>query len=272
MPQSKTIVGAVPAAADVWTDVGTITVPANVSRLKRALFSLAPDFGATGTVRAAPIIRLLGSGLLEQSPHEYIAPACNAVLGVSGAGVFELNNMEYMLDIAVATGGTITVQVLTADEAITAGTIRAMLEFDEQSPESGNHQAQTINAAMTTTPDVWAAVDTVTIPRSAEGTSPTRIKKITIAGVTDQAALALLRCSQRIRFSGSGLGEGGDHEFLGVASGTMAATPGVLAYSNQIVSYDVDIPVNAGGQIEVEQIQDVETPTAGTVIIGFEYA
>ena len=272
MPQSKTITAAVPSAADVWEDVAVVTVPANVQMLQKILFSLSPDFGATGTNRAAPIFRIIGSGLLEQSPHEYIGPCADAVLGVSGAAVFQLNHLEYMVEAAVATGGTITVQVNTVDEAIAAGTIRAMLVFVEETAPSGNHQSQVVNAAMATTADLWAAVDTVTIPRMGEGNNPTRIKRIAIAGGPDQAALALLRMSLRIRLSGSGLGEGGDHEFLGPANGTMAATPGVLGYDNLVVFYDVDIPINAGGQIEVEQILDTETPTAGTVIVGFEYA
>lgn len=269
--QSQTIKAAVPAAADVWSDVEEFVIPAGVNMLKDLILSLAPDFGASGTNRYALVIRLTGGGLLEQSPHEYIATCGNVTLATSGAGAVEPNNNIYNVNLPVVPGGRVMVQMNTLDEAVTAGTVRVGATYSSESAPSGNHQAQILDAAMATTEDLWASVGTITIPVMAEAESPKRIKKLHIGCATDQAALALLRCSLRIRLTGAGIAEGGDHEYLGPASGVIAATPGVVTYDKQLVSYDVDIPVNAGGQIDVEQILDVETPTAGTVVIGFEY-
>lgn len=271
MAQSETGIVAVPSSADAWTDVNTFTVPAGVKRLKKVIVSIAPDFGNSGTVRFAPVFRLQGSGLLEQSPHEYIGPCGDATLATSGSGAVEPNNIEYDVDIPVQTGGTITAQVNTLDEAVTAGTVRVQLIYDDQAPGGKNSQSQYTDAAMTTTADAWATVGTITVPRMAEGKNPTKIKEVILAVATDQAALALLRTSARFRLSGSGIGEGGSHEFLGPANGSIAATPGVIVYDRQVVRHKVDIPVNPGGQILAEQLLDVETPTAGTAIVGLVY-
>ncbi len=269
--QSEVVDAAVPGAADAWTAVGTITVPAGVTRLRKILASIAPDFGATGTVRYAPVFRLQGSGLQEQNPHEYIGPCGNVTLATSGAGAVEPNNLEYEVDIPVATGGTIDIQVNTLDEAVTAGTVRAQLVFDTGTVGQANSQSQYVDAALTTVADTWANVGTLTVPRMEVGNSPSRIKEIIMATATDQAGLALLRCSSHFRLTGSGLAEGGSHEFLGPASGTMATTPGVLAYDKQVVRQKIEMPVNPGGQILVEQLLDTETPTAGTAIFGVMY-
>jgi len=269
--QSEVVDAAVPVAADAWTAVGTFVVPAGVERIRKVLVSVAPDFGATADIRFAPVFRLLGSGLLEQSPHEYVGPCGNATLATSGSGAVEPNNIEYDVDIPVQTGGTIDAQINTLDEIITAGTARVGLVYDVGAPETPNSQSQYVDAALTTVADVWAAVGTLTVPRMAEGASPTKIIKVVMAMATDQAALALLRCSGHFRLSGSGLNEGGTHEFLGPASGSTAATPGVVVYDRQTVSLDIEIPVNAGGQILVEQFLDTETPTAGTAICGLMY-
>ena len=269
--QAEVVDAAVPAAADAWTAVGTFTVPAGGERVIRVLVSVAPDFGATADIRYAPVFRLLGSGLLEQSPHEYIGPCGNATLATSGSGAVEPNNIEYEVDIPVQTGGTIDAQINTLDEVITAGTARVAFIYDVGSPEVPNCQSQYVDAALTTTADVWAAVGTITVPRMAEGASPSKIVEVIMAMATDQAALALLRCSGHFRLSGSGLNEGGTHEFLGPASGSTAATPGAIVYDRQVVRQKIEIPVNAGGQILVEQLLDTETPTAGTAIVGLRY-
>lgn len=269
--QSEVVDAAVPGAADAWTAVGSITVPAGIERLVKVLVSIAPDFGATGEIRYAPVFRMLGSGLLEQSPHELIGPCGNVSLGTIGSGNVEPNNLEYEVDIPVQTGGVIDIQVNTLDEAVTAGTVRAQLVFDTGTPEQPNSQSQYIDAALTTTPDVWAAVGTITVPRMAEGVSPSKVKEVVVAMATDQAAIALLRCSGHIRLTGAGIAEGGTHELLGPASGTMCTTDGVLNYDNQVVRHKIDIPVNPGGQILVEQLLDTETPTAGTVAVGLVY-
>ncbi|CAG0951614.1 MAG: hypothetical protein OIN86_17480 [Candidatus Methanoperedens sp.] len=48
--QSESATGAVPAAANVWTDIGVFTVPAGVKRLKGVLGSVVPDPGAIDTI------------------------------------------------------------------------------------------------------------------------------------------------------------------------------------------------------------------------------
>jgi hypothetical protein len=270
--QSETGVVAVPASADTWTTVNTFTVPAGVTRLVKVSVSVAPDMGATGTVRVNTVFRLIGSGLLEQSPHEYIGPAGDVVLGTSGAGVLEENNIDYDCDIPVQTGGTIQAQVITPQEAITAGTVRVQLTYDVGTPQAKNSQSQYANAAATTTADAWATVGTLTVPRMAAGNSPDHIEAVTISFAPDQAAGALLRTSCRIRLTGSGIAEGGAHEILGPANGTMFATPGVLAYSRCVTQFKVNIPVNAGGNILIEHILDSETPTAGSINVALDYA
>ncbi len=269
--QSETGIVAVPIAADAWTDVNEFVVPAGVKSLIRFIGSLAPDMGAAGAVRIAPVFRLQGSGLGEQSPHEFVGPCGNAVMGGTGAGTLQLNHEEYELDIPVTVGGTIMVQVNTLDEAVTAGTVRTQLVYSDASSKAKNSQAQYIDHAMAAAADVWAEVGTITVPVMATGKNPTRIKEVIAAFATDQAALALLRCSARFRLTGSGLAEGGAHEFLGPASGTIVFTEGVLTYDRQVVRHKTEIPVNPGGQILVEQLLDVETPTDGTAILGLLY-
>lgn len=269
--QSECGVVAVPGAADTWTDIDDFTVPAGVKRLTAIIVSLAPDFGATGNVRFAPVFRLEGSGLLEQSPHEYVGNFGNVTLGTIGCGCVEPNNRRYDVDIPVQTGGIITAQVNTLDEAVTAGTVRTQLIYDNEEVVQANSQSQYVDAALTAVAGAWAAVGSIIVPRMAEGKSPTKITKVIVGMATDQAAIALLRCSGRIRMSGAGIGEGGSHEILGPASGTIATTDGVYGYDRQTVECDIEIPVNAGGEIEIEQFLDVETPTAGSVAVGLMY-
>lgn len=269
--QSECGVVAVPGAADTWTDIEDFTVPAGVKRLTGFIVSVAPDFGAAVNVRYAPVFRLEGSGLLEQSPHEYVGNFGNMSHGTIGAACVEPNNRRYDVDIPVQTGGVITAQVNTLDEAITAGTVRVQVLYDNETVKQANSQSQYIDAALTVVAGAWAAVGSIIVPRMAEGKSPTKIKKVVIGMATDQAAIALLRCSGRIRLTGAGIAEGGSHEILGPASGTVATTDGVLAYDHQTVECEIEIPINAGGEIEVEQYLDTETPTAGTVAVGLMY-
>ena len=270
--QAHTQVVAVPTAADAWTSFTDIMVPAGAKSLKKVIVGVAVDEADPAGVRFAPVFRLLGSGLLEQSPHEYLGPAGNiAAKTTSGAYASELNVVEHDVDIPVATGGTITPQVITLDEAMTAGTCSICLIFSEAEAEAANSMSTYIDAAMTTTAGAWAAVGTITIPQMAAGKAPTRIIELAMMIATDQATIALLRCASRFRLTGSGIAEGGLHEYLGPQSGTGASTAGILGYSHQMVKLKTEIPVNAGGQILVEQFLTTETPTAGTAALGMMF-
>ena len=270
--QAHTQVVAVPTAADAWTSFTDIMVPAGAASLKKVIVGVAPDEGVGAGVRFAPVFRLLGSGLLEQSPHEFVGPCGNInAPTTSGAQSAELNVQEYDVDIPVAVGGTITPQVITLDEAMTAGTCSICLIFSEEPAAAANSMAQYVDAAMTTTAGAWAAVGTITVPQMAAGKAPTKIIELAMAIATDQATIALLRCASRFRMTGAGIAEGGLHEYLGPQSGTAALTAGMLSYSRQKVSLKTNIPVNAGGQILVEQFLTTETPTAGTAILGVLY-
>lgn len=88
---------------------------------------------------------------------------------------------------------------------------------------------------------------------------------------TDQVTLALLRTSSRFRLTGAGIADVGLHEFLGPASGTAGNTAGVLGIDHQMVRQKTDLTVSPGGDIVVEQMIDVETPTAGTAVFGVLY-
>lgn len=271
--QAHTTQVAVPAAADSWTDLTAIVVPAGVTRLVKVGVALAVDEADPAGVRFAPLVRLLGSGLLEQSPHVYVGPCGNiGAKTTSGAYASELDPVVYDVDIGVAVGGTIQAQAMTPDEAITAGTVSVELIFDTGATKQANSMSDWVDAAMTTTAGAWATVGTLTVPQLEKGKAPTKIREIVMAIATDQATIALLRCASRFRLSGAGLAEGGLHEFLGPHSGTGCNTAGILGYHHQTVRLEVDMPVNAGGTILVEHFLTTETPTAGTAILGVLYA
>lgn len=271
--QSHTQVVAVPAAADTWTSFSDIVVPAGAKRISKVVVGLAIDDADPSGHRNAPVFRLLGSGLQEQSPHQYIGPCGNiAAKTTSGAFACELNVQEYDVDIAVTVGGSITAQVDTLDEAVTAGTCAICLIFDGNDASGRNSMSDYVDSAATTTADGWYTIGTLTVPQLKEGKAPTKITEVCMAIATDQATIALLRCSSRFRISGSGVDEGGLHEFLGPQSGTGCNTAGILGYDRQLVRLKVDIPVSPGGQILVEHYLTTETPTAGTAIFGVLYA
>ena len=264
---------AVPSAADTWTDMAAVTVPANMKRLKKVIIKLAPDEADPAGVRFAPVLRLEGSGLAEQAPHHYGGPMGNiGAKTTSGAYAFEGGPQEYETDIAVVPGSTILPRINTLDEAITAGTFTVELVFDDQAPKAKNSQADYVDAAMTTTAGAWAAVGTIRIPKVAAGNDPTVIKRVSLGLATDQATIALLRCASRFRIYGSGLKNSGPIEFAGPHSGTGCNTAGILGYSRQIEHQDVNIEIIAGSDITVEQYLTTETPTAGTAFFGVEYA
>lgn len=273
MTQSEVGLVAVPAAADSFTSVNVFTVPAGVKRLKKLRLSCVPDLTlASVSVRVAPIFRLIGSGMLEQSPHQFVG-MFGGVFGLTDGG-YSSNEwtMEYEVEIPVTTGGNIDVQVNTLDEAITAGSVTANLFYDNIEPQASNSMADTVDAAGTTTATAFATVGTFTVPKSTAGNDPKRIKAVIIGIAVDQGIAAFsLRLSSRIRLSGSGLAEGGQHDIAGPSGDYgIVVIGGQFAWlcTKKIMN---DIPVNPGGPILVEHQFDVETPTASTVCVGILY-
>lgn len=271
LTQSETAVGAVPGAADTWTDINDFVVPAGVKRLVRVKGGVAPDVGAGVLIHVAPVIRLLGSGLLEQSPHEYVMQGFDVAFATSGAVGIEPDMFEYDVDIPVQTGGQITVQINCINEIPAAMTSRIMLEYDAATSAGKNQMSQYVESDQPGAADVWAEVGTITIPQLEAGKTPERIREIVCGIVSDTDATMLVRNSNRFRFTGSGLKEGGLHEFLGSESGDMFTTPGAVAKVAPIVRHKTDLMVNAGGQILVECISDVEALVDGTAVCGVLY-
>lgn len=272
--QSETIVGAVPAAADVWNDIGTVVVPAGVKRLMKLRAGIAPAPGALAQVHTTPVIRLIGAGLLEQNPHEFVCQGVNMSITAANTGGFnaEPNVFGYDLDIEVATGGQITVQANYLDEIVAALTMRVELDYDEKAPTAKNQMAQYVDAAAPVAANAWTLVGTLNVPQVGEGKSPTGIREIVCGIVPDVAGNALLRNSARFRLSGSGLKEGGLHQFLSTQMGVMWTTPGAQGSFSPIVRIPVDLPVNAGGQILVEAISDIDLqPATSTAVLGVLY-
>lgn len=272
--QSETIVGAVPAAADTWNDIGTVVVPAGVKRLMRIRAGIAPAPGALAQVHTTPVIRLIGAGLLEQNPHEYVLQGVNFAVAAANTGGFnaEPEVFTYDVDIPVAVGGQITVQANYLDEIVAALTSRVELSYDEKDAVAKNNMAQYVDAAAPVAVGTWTAVGTLSVPQVGEGKSPSRIKEI-ICGITpDVAGNALLRNSARFRLSGSGLKEGGLHQFIATQMGVMWTTPGAQGSFRPIVRIPVDLPVNAGGQILVEALSDIDLqPATSTAVLGVLY-
>lgn len=271
MVQSETAVGAVPGAADTWTDIDTFTVPAGVSRLMKVKAGVAPDFGAGVLIHVAPVIRLLGSGLLEQSPHEYLLQGFDVAFVTLGAAAVEPDIFEYDVDIPVQTGGQIVAQINCLNEIPAAMTSRIELDFDAKTSAGKNQMSQYVESDQPAAADVWAEVGVITIPQLEAGKTPERIREIVCGIVSDTDGIMLLRNSNRFRLTGSGLKEGGLHEYLGGQSGDMVTTSGALAKDRPIVRHITDLAVNAGGQVLVECISDVEALLDGTAVCGILY-
>jgi len=273
--QSETGNAAVPTSADVWTAVTTFTVPAGVTNLTKMRFSVAPDWGTSAiSVRVAPMFRLVGSGLLEQSPHEYIGQWAGIAMVTSGGVEHDNLVAEYDVDIPVQTGGTFDVQCLCSTEAITAGTVTVNVFYDNNPTVQKNSMSQVSYLAGTTTADAWTTVTTITIPSPAEGSKPTKIRRIGLAVACDQGTTAVaLRLSPQFRLTGAGLAEGGNHVYSGAYGGSaeFAAAAGAIAQNNGTAWIAVDVPINAGGQILVEHLFVTETPTASSVGVCLVY-
>lgn len=271
---SETVIAA-SGAANVWVAVGTVQVPAGVASLKKVKVAFAPDPGvAAVTVHTAPVFRLTGAGLLEQNPHQYLAQGVDCILVAATAGHVgaEPGVMEYDVDIPVSVGGQIQIDSMCIAETV-VGTMRAELDFSAEAPGAGNNMSDFVTAVMPVAAGAWTAVGTLTIPQLGAGASPKSIKRIDCGFVNDNlGAVTSLRTSSRFRITGSGLVEGGNHHFLGNQNSGSNVVTGSGQYDRMIVTHLVDIPVNAGGQILVETILDVELPDGGDSVFGVQYA
>lgn len=272
--QSETVTAANPTGADAWTAVGTITVPAGAQSIKKVKIGCISDAGtAAATTHFAPVVRLQGSGLQEQSPHEYPGPGSNIPLIAATAGyvIAESNFQEYDVDIPVSVGGNIDVQVNALDEVQT-GQTTVELDFSPEPAVAKNSMSQYVDAARATAADAWQTVGTITIPQPKAGSTPTRIKEIICGIVPDVAATAVSEMvASRFRISGAGIGEGGNHEFLGNQAGNGCVVTGPGVYQNVLVRHKTNIPVNSGGQLLVEQRLDTEIPDGGTAVFAVLY-
>jgi hypothetical protein len=272
--QSESI-SAPSGALNVWVAVGNIQVPAGVQSLKKVKVVLSPDPGvAAAAPHTAPVFRLTGSGLLEQSPHIYLAQGHDCVLIAAATTLVsqEPDTQTYDVDIPVQTGGLIVVESMCVTEAM-VGSMNCELDFSSEQAGGGNSMSDFVTAVMPAAAAVWVAVGNLQVPQLGEGKSPKKIKRIDCGFINDSAGgVTSLRTSIRFRLTGSGIAEGGLHHFLGnvnSSSGVAASTGG---HDRMIKRHDCDVPVNPGGLVNVEAIFDVELPDAGDMIFGVQYA
>jgi hypothetical protein len=272
--QSESVYAAAPAAANTWTLVGNITVPAGAATLRKVKIGTAPDPGvAAATLHLAPVYRLTGSGIAEQSPHIFVAQGADCVLVAATTSLVAAQPavMIYDVDIPVQTGGIITVEEMSIAEAV-PGSNRCELVFDSAAPSGKNGMCDYVSHVMVTAADSWQTVGTLTVPQVGSGKSPTRIKRVDCGFVNDNlGAVTSLRTSSRFRLTGSGINEGGLHHFLGNQNSGSNVVTGSGMYDSMIVTHLCDIPVNPGGNILVETILDTELTDGGDSIFGVQY-
>lgn len=267
---------AVPSSADSPTAFPNIRVPAGAKRINRITFALTPDPGTSATsIRCAPIFDLIGSGLGEQSPHEFLGSFGGWAMVTDGAYSLWGGQQTYETDLPVAVGSDITPRVNTLDEAVTAGTCTVQIEFDDVTPrQNSNTMSAQVNVAGDTTADRWTLVDNLTIPVAPEGRQPSKIVEVGIGLAIDSGTSAIsLRNALRVQLTGAGL-KGGSAaiELLGqngAFNQVTAGASGLLQYTKRIDVSKTPIYVNPGGVVKVEHRFDVETPTASTVCVGF---
>ncbi len=270
--QSETLAAAATPTADTWNLLGTFSVPAGVKRLNRIKFGLAPDPDAAVIARFVFAARIIGSGLQEQSPHEYIICGGGVTAIAANEASAQLPVQEFDLDIPVTTGGRFDVQYNAIDEGAVPVTIKVEVSYDDQTPTRKNNMSQYTDNAQATAADAWQAVgNTIVVPQLAGGNSPSAIREIIMAHGLDMAAAGTLRASARFRLSRSGIAEGGSHEFIGPSQGSAVIAAATQAYNNGYVRQKCHIPVNPGGEILVEQLIDTELPTAGSVAVCLLY-
>ena len=268
-------VQAVTGAANVWVATGNIVVPAGVVSLKKVIVGVAPDPGiGAATIHLVPVFRLLGSGLLEQNPHQYVAQGCDSMAIAAG---LTMNNPEpalqtFDVDIPVQTGGVIEVQHMNIAEAY-PGIARCELVFSAEATGAGNNMSDYVTAVAPAAAAAWIAVGNLTVPQLGAGASPKRIKRIDCGVVPDGVAAITtsIMVSSRFRMTGSGIAEGGNHHILGNQNAESCVGAGVGMVDRCIMTHIVDIPVNSGGIILIEQINDGDIQP-GDSIFGVQYA
>lgn len=272
--QSESI-SAASGALNVWVAVGNIQVPAGAASLKKVKVVLAPDPGvAAAAPHTIPVFRLTGSGLLEQSPHIYLGQPIDVVLIAAATTLVSIEPAVniYECDIPVQVGGQIVVESMCVTEAF-VGSMNAELVFDSAQAGSGNCMSDMVTAVMPAAPAVWAQVGVLQVPQLGTGNSPKRIKRVDCGFANDSAGgVTSLRCSIRFRITGSGVAEGGLHHFLGTANSSSGVAASTGGHDRMLIKHECDIPVNAGGQVVVEAIFDVELPDAGDMVFGVQYA
>lgn len=272
--QSETVQAAT-GAANVWVATGNIVVPAGVVSLKKVIVGVAPDPGfAAATIHLVPVFRLLGSGLLEQNPHQYVAQGVDKTTIAGGlVGVFpEPALATFEVDIPVQTGGVIEVQHMNIAEAF-PGIARCELMFAADAASPGNNMSDYVTAVAPAAVAAWIAVGNLTVPQLGAGASPKRIKRIDCGLVPDGVAAVTtsIMVSSRFRLTGSGVAEGGNHHILGNQNVQACVAAGEGFSDRCIIMHIVDIPVNAGGIILVEQINDGDIQP-GDSVFGVQYA
>jgi hypothetical protein len=269
--QSETVALNATPTADTWATIGTFTVPAGVKRLTRIKFGSTLDAPAATIARVLPVFRIMGSGLSEQSPHEYIGSS-GGVLGIAAnVAALSLEDQSYDVDIPVMTGGQYLVQVNLIDEGAVPMTNKCEVAYDNSESVRKNSMSQYVDAAQPTTADVWTLIGTITIPQLAAGNNPTKIREIVMAHGLDMAVTGLLRASSRFRLSGSGIAEGGSHEYIGASQGAGVHAAYAEAFHMGTVRQVTNIPVNPGGGVLVECLLDSDIPTAGSVAVALMY-
>lgn len=269
--QTETLALSATPVADTWTTIGTFNVPAGVKRLTRVKFGVTLDAPAATVCRVLPAFRIMGSGLAEQSPHEYIGSSGGTLGIAANAGVLSLEPQDFEVDIPVMTGGQYLVQVNFIDEGAVPMTAKAEVAYDNAEPVRKNSMSQYVDAAQPTAADAWQAVGNITVPQLAAGNNPTKIREIVMAHGLDMAVTGTLRASSRFRLSGSGIAEGGSHEYIGACQGAGVTAASTDVYDRGTVRQKTDIPVNPGGTILVEALLDSDLPTAGSVAVGLMY-
>lgn len=271
--QSEMVSAAVPTAADSFTNIGTIRAPAGMKRVKKAIFSISPDLTVAGnTVRIAPVFRLQGSGLLEQSPHDYLGNFGGHADDTDEGSDYSDGRAEYDVNIPISTGGDIVISCNSLDEVITAGTMQCDLIFDDVEPVQENSMADFVDAAGPTSAGSFTTIGTLIVPEGKEGAKPTKIKELILAvGQDNGGADYALRLATQFRISGSGLVDPGLHVYSGPQGGSGIVVTGGTYIQGGSIHIPVDLTVNASGEIDCEMQYISETPTASTVAVGVLY-
>lgn len=269
--QTETLALSATPTADTWTTIGTFTVPAGVKRLTRVKYGVTLDAAEAVVARVLPAFRIMGSGLAEQSPHEYLGSS-GGVLGIAAnEAALSLDPQSYDVDIPVMTGGQYLVQVNFLDEGAVPMTAKVEVAYDNAETERKNSMSQYVDSVQPTAADAWQTVGTINVPQLAAGNNPTKIREIVMAHALDMAVTGTLRASSRFRLSGSGIAEGGSHEYIGACQGAGVTAAATEKYDKGTVRQTTDIPVNPGGSILVEALLDSDLPTAGSVAVALHY-